>query len=236
MDGERSRRALVVGLALGGADLLLVGCAGAVSRSRALDPPDPPGDAVTAVEDLMREHGALERMLLVYEECASRLAAGHALPPGVLAKTAGLVRRFIEDYHERLEEDLVFPRFEKAGRLASLVATLRAQHDAGRRITDALLALTAPSAPRPPEPGELEPRLRAFIRMYRPHAAREDTVLFPAVHALVHGSDYEALGDEFERREHAAFGDGGFEMVVAEVAAIERTLGIGDLDKFTPTA
>ena len=77
--------------------------------------------------------------------------------------------------------------------------------------------------------------LRLFIRMYRPHAAREDTVLFPAFRSLVSTHEYAALGEEFEEKEHALFGEDGFERVVAEVAVLERTLGIHDLAGFTPS-
>ncbi len=70
--------------------------------------------------------------------------------------------------------------------------------------------------------------------MYRPHAAREDTVLFPAFHQVVSGKDYDALGDEFEKKEHQLFGEDGFEKMVDRVAGIEKTLGIYDLARFTP--
>jgi hypothetical protein len=70
--------------------------------------------------------------------------------------------------------------------------------------------------------------------MYRPHEAREDTVLFPAFHEIVGREEYEALGERFEDREHELFGARGFEGVVAEVAQLERVLGIHDLRQFTP--
>ena len=71
--------------------------------------------------------------------------------------------------------------------------------------------------------------------MYRPHAAHEDTVLFPAFHTVVSRWEYEALGEAFEDKEHQLFGEGGFEKIVAEVAALERALGIEDLRRFTPS-
>jgi hypothetical protein len=70
--------------------------------------------------------------------------------------------------------------------------------------------------------------------MYLPHESREDTVLFPAFRKLVPGSEYDALGEEFENKEHQLFGEGGFESVVDKVAAIEKQLGIYDLAQFTP--
>jgi len=70
--------------------------------------------------------------------------------------------------------------------------------------------------------------------MYRPHASREDTVLFPAFHELVGQKAYGELGDEFEEREKKVLGESGFEGAVQEVARLETHLGIHDLAKFTP--
>ncbi len=192
-------------------------------------------EEVSPVEDLMREHGVLDRILLIYDEILwRRLPDGTDFPPEVLSKGADLVRHFIEDYHEKLEEDYLFPRFEKAGKLADLVQVLRSQHKAGRRLTDAIKQGANLQAIKTPESRQsLGNALRSFIRMYRPHAAREDTVLFPAFRFLVSAHEYAALGEEFEDKEHALFGKEGFERIVAEVAALEHMLGIDDLGSFT---
>ena len=79
-------------------------------------------------------------------------------------------------------------------------------------------------------------RLRAFARMYRPHKAREDTVLFPAIRAVVGAKEYDELGETFEGIEEKRFGEGGYEKMVEKVAGIERSVGLGDLDRFTPKA
>lgn len=193
-------------------------------------------EEVSPTEDLMREHGLLNRILLIYDEALRRIAGGQALHPMPVHQAATIVRRFVEDYHERLEETEVFPRFEKAGMMKDLVGVLRQQHDRGRQLTAEVLAATAPSARGEPklEGKRLVTPLRAFVRMYRPHEAREDTVLFPAFHGLVRGKDWDRLGDAFEDREHQLFGEHGFERMVDEVADIEKTLGIHDLAAFTP--
>lgn len=189
---------------------------------------------VAPAEDLMREHGVLNRILLVYEEAIRRLEAGVELPSDAVSSAAGIVRRFIEEYHEKLEEDHLFPRFEKAGTLADLVAVLRAQHEAGRRVTGDVLSLTGSAMSGDARSRQtLVSRLRSFIRMYRPHEAREDTILFPALHRLIPEREYRALGDQFERREHELFGERGFEGIVDDVAAIEKSLGIYELAQFT---
>src|SRR5438477_11668659 len=126
-------------------------------------------------EDLMREHGVLRRVMFLWDEAARRLEAGEKPPLDAVASGAGIVRRVIEDYHEKLEENFIFPRMEKAKQLTGLTATLRRQHDAGRTVTAGIVRLCDGSDGK--KLGEL---LRAFNPMYRPHAAREDTVLFPA--------------------------------------------------------
>ena len=96
---------------------------------------------VAPPEDLMREHGVLKRVLLVYREGIRRVNARQDLPPDAIRDGAGIIRRFIEDYHEKLEEDYLFPRFEKADKLVDLTTVLRAQHQAGRRLTDRITQL-----------------------------------------------------------------------------------------------
>ena len=192
-------------------------------------------EEVSPSEDLMREHGVLKRILLVYEECIRRLEAKLPFDPERLAEGAGIIRQFIEGYHEKLEEEYLFPRFERAGKLVDLVKTLRAQHEAGRRVTDRILQNAgAELALDPKRQTAVLGALREFNRMYAPHEAREDTVLFPAFRALVSAREYDALGDKFEAREKQLFGEDGFAQIVARVAAIEKALGIYDLNQFTP--
>ena len=186
-------------------------------------------------EDLMREHGVLRRVLLVYGEIARRLETTADVDAGLIQRSAFLIRRFVEDYHERQEEEMVFPRFERAHKLVELVSVLRAQHQAGRKVTERVRGLaTVPSLKDRERRLLLRDELLAFIRMYEPHAAREDTVLLPALRAIVSRSEYDALGEDFERREHRTFGEDGFAHAVADVEAIERAIGIENLAQFTP--
>ncbi len=188
---------------------------------------------VSPIEDLMREHGLLNRVLLVYEACGRRIAAKSGFDPAVLNQAAAIIKNFIENYHEKLEEDYLFPRFEKAGQLTDLVATLRSQHAAGRNVTARILQATAGKGARR-RGAQLIRDLNLFIHMYRPHEAREDTVLFPALHSIVSRSEYDALGEDFEKKEHELFGKEGFEGMVEKVGELEKKLGIYDLSRFTP--
>ncbi len=198
---------------------------------------EPPGqeEDVTATEDLMREHGVIRRMLVVYREAAARLRAkADSVPPDALQRTARLFRSFGEDYHERkLEEERLFPALRRAGSPASsYVDALVAQHQRGREITDYVLAVSQ-SARMASNARALAGALDAFARMYEVHAAREDTVVFPAWKKTMSAKQLDEVGREFEDIERATFGRDGFDDAVQQVSGIEASIGLSDLAPFT---
>ena len=194
-----------------------------------------PDEGVTAPEDLMKEHGVLNRCLLIYEEGMRRLQRREDVNPEVFNRTAQLIRTFVEEYHEKNEEKYIFPEFERAKKLVDLVETLKTQHRAGRDVTARILALSQPDKFRVKATrDQLVKDCASFIRMYRPHESREDTVLFPALRTILKPRQVEALGDRMEEDEHKVLGDEGFEKSVDQVATIEKQLGIYDLTQFTP--
>lgn len=192
-------------------------------------------EGISPVEDLMREHGVLNRILLVYEEIINRLHKRQEFPPDVPVAAAGIIRHFVEDYHEKLEEDHLFPRFEKAGKLVELVKVLRQQHAVGRRLTDSILERSTSALLKEETVRQQFIRhVQLFVHMYRPHESREDTVLFPAFRSIVSANEYASLGEMFEDKENELFGAEGFEKIVADVGELEKQLGLEDLAKFTP--
>ena len=226
---NKSRRTFILISTMAVAGLILpAGSNGARAEGKAKE-------EVSPAEDLMREHGVLKRILLIYDEAIRRLRENEDMPPQTLKDSATIIRTFIEDYHEKLEEDHLFPRFRKANKLVDLVDVLLKQHHAGRTLTDTTLRLSTLEALKTPEDRKaLAESLRQFIRMYNPHEAREDTVLFPAFRGIVSANEYDALGEDFEKKEHELFGEDGFHGMAERVAAIEKQLGIYDLAQFTP--
>jgi hemerythrin-like domain-containing protein len=205
--------------------------------------PEPYYD-VSANENLMRQHGILKRVLLMYGEVIRRIEARQDFPPQTVIDSAGIIRNFIEDYHEKFEEEHIFPLFRTyyrrqdvlrlyAQKLVDLVDILDKQHSAGRRLTDRIVS-TLKSLRTADDRKKLAQDLRASLRMYAPHVAREDTVLFPALHVIVPQQDYEALGKKFEEIDYKKFGTDGFDICLDQVTAFEKRLGIYDLAQFTP--
>ena len=78
-----------------------------------------PNYDVSINEGLMREHGILKRVFLIYDEVARRIDAKEDFPPQTVIDSAEIIRKFIEDYHQKLEEEHIFPPFGNitAGRM-----------------------------------------------------------------------------------------------------------------------
>lgn len=230
---QQNRRAALmsfVGTAVG-AGVLLTGCA-----RRDKEEEGEEGGEVTANEDLMREHGVLRRILIVYREVAPQIARNAAgLDATALAQAATLFHAFGEEYHERLlEEQHIFPAVRKAGgEAADLVDTLLAQHQRGRAITDFVIDRTRSGRIAPGDGEALAKAMTAFCRMYEAHTAREDTVIFPAFKRSIGQKRYRELGEQFEEIEHKQFGGDGFDIALDKVKAIEQALGLSDLAMFT---
>lgn len=192
------------------------------------------GQEVSPPEDLMQEHGLLNRVLLIYDTCRTHLVNKTSFPKEALQSSAHIIRTFVEDYHEKQEENYLFPRFKKANQLVDLVNVLLQQHQAGRKLTDQIIQLSKSQTSTEGENQKLIQLLASFNTMYRPHEAREDTVLFPAFRKMVSKNENDSLGEEFENNEHKLFGEDGFETMVNKVADIEKSLNIYELSQFTP--
>jgi hemerythrin-like domain-containing protein len=227
-----SRRHLLVGAA----GSLLLSAPALADQRRQATPKKKTAESVpvTATEDLMREHGVLRRILLVYEAGARRIGQGEDIDPAVFSQAAETMRDFIHDYHEKSEEEHVFPRFKKAGRMVELVDVLLVQHTAGRKLTERILQSAEPSRGNKEQRQAMIDAMQASITLYRPHAAREDTNIFPTLRSLMTPNEFEELGETLEKAETAKFGSDGFEKMAKRVEQIEKRIGTDDLAQVTP--
>jgi hemerythrin-like domain-containing protein len=189
----------------------------------------------TPGEDLMAEHGLLVRILLIYRHLLGAQASGHPVPAGHAHDSALIIRDYIEAFHEELEEAYVFQRLVQAGQLRPTVSTLLVQHARGRELTQLILAESGGSGSlATATAARVASAMAAFVRMYEPHEAREDTVVYPAFRALLKPAEIADLGARFAELQTEQFGSDGFAAMVGRVGAIEQALGIYDLAQFTP--
>ena len=231
MKGILRRRGLLnVGLAGG----FVLATPGAVSGVLARETRKPGAEEATAPpEQLMRSHAILARVLLIYEGGLRRAGQGEDIEPAVFTRAAEITKRFIHGHLEKVEEELVFAQFKKAGRMVELIGVLTSQHAAGAKLTDKILAAA-------PQVGNKEPRqamgrdVQALIAMYRPHMAREATDVFPTLRHLVTAEEYAEIADDMMKRERQAVGADGLEKVAKQVAEVEKVIGLEDIGVFTP--
>jgi hemerythrin-like domain-containing protein len=228
MRSSHTRRDFLCTSAIVGTALLLSNCGRGNENEM--------GGEVTASEDLMREHGVLRRALLVYSAAAIDLRGNpNSIPPDALQKTAKLFRAFGEEYHEKkLEEAYIFPAVKKVGgEAATYPDILVAQHNRGREITDYIINMTQGAKLGTSNTEALAKSLEAFVLMYRNHAAREDTIIFPAWKQTMTDKQLDEMNDKFEDIEHEQFGEDGFEDAVKQISAVESSLGLADIAQFT---
>jgi hemerythrin-like domain-containing protein len=158
----------------------------------------------------MREHGVLRRALLVYTAAASKLHSNPAsVSPDALQKNARLFRAFGEDYHEKkLEEAYIFPAVKNTESPATAYPDiLITQHSREREITDYIPSVTQGAKLGAMNAEPLSRAMESLVLMYRHHAAREDTIVFPAWKKTLSEKGYDEMGEKFEEIEHQQFGD-----------------------------
>ena len=131
----------------------------------------------------MRDSGVLLRILAIYEAGGRRLGGGEDIEPTIFTQAAETMRDFVHGYHEKQEEEQVFPRFKKAGRMVEVIDVLQAQQVAGQKLTAHILEL-APKSGTKNERQAMIDAMQASVVLYRPHVARELTdVLADPAHA-----------------------------------------------------
>jgi hemerythrin-like domain-containing protein len=223
-----------IGLVVGGG-MAMSTAAALVGQAQANEMPraDRFGEEVNPAENLMREHGVLSRILLIYEAGLRKFDANEDFDPSPIANAGRIVREYSEDYHERLEEEIVFPRFKRMGKMLALVNALSDQHRAGRGLTDIVLQTALTARKDADDRRRLVRAMQSFIAMYRPHTAREDTVLLPMLKDLFTPGEYEDLAAKLEKSGRRYFVGSRFDGVVQQVASFEIAMGINDLTQYT---
>jgi hemerythrin-like domain-containing protein len=226
--GHTSRRGLLIGAAG-----LIVG-AGATQAGNSLTATKAATELHVASpgEELMIEHGVLKRVLLAYRAAASRLASGELPPAGAITDAAQIISDYVESFHEGLEEAYVFPRVQQTN--TALVRTLLIQHDRGRHLTAAILTTASADLASPATRTALQTYLNQFVRMYEPHEAWEDTVIYPALRAATPQRTLDQLAERFADLENTHSRDHALTQILDRVAGVEQQLAIADLATFTP--
>jgi hemerythrin-like domain-containing protein len=215
--------------------IALAGSTGAGVLAGCSKPDKPPEDAATAIEILAHQHGVICRAVAILEEIKGGMDAWMDLPPEIIGGTVEIVRLFVIAHHQQMEEKHIYPVFDVAGTMSGLVGVLREQHAAASQLVEILRGLYRGFSVK-----DLEKRramgsaIHLFSRMYRAHASREDTALFPLLRRMMTPKAYAELSSGIQRAEVEFLGQNGFDETIRKLTDYENILGIGDLASFTP--
>lgn len=189
----------------------------------------------TPVENLMKEHGVLMRILDIYDKVVSDAASGKAFNASAINRTAEICRVYIGKHHDACEERYIFPKFREANYIIEIVAELHKQHIVALTITDRMLALSSINGILDNKCLQtLQNLCTAISRMYRPHMAWEQTIVFPVFYDIVSMDYVRSIQKEMEAEERKMLGDTGFRGLVGRLSEIEKEVGTYNLSSYTP--
>lgn len=192
------------------------------------------GHPPTPAENLTAQHGALSRLLLVYEDASKQMQNGQQVDAKTLYNATKIIQTAVIELHAPLEEQYVYPRLEQSGQHAATIKTLREQHAAARDINTMLMEMT--KSGNISDAKQAAQAMNDFRRMLAAHVAREHSEIFPAFREMMPADQYMELGQQFQQKERSALGGEGFAQILSQVASIETAFGFRDLSQFTAKA
>jgi hemerythrin-like domain-containing protein len=173
--------------------------------------------------------------MFVFESMIARIADGENPDLKPINQAALILKELIAEHHMVDEERLIFPKIEASGRYADLLKTLRLQHDRGRAIIDRIIDMTQKgSIENIGSMNEMVNLCLSFAIMYRPHAAVEETVVFPALYDFASNDEILNIEAIMRGEEKGLMENERFRRVLDSLAEIEAQAGTADIRRFTP--
>jgi hemerythrin-like domain-containing protein len=186
------------------------------------------------MEDLMKEHGIVERIMLIYQRMIEKAITGQEVDISVIHRASKMVNEYVSKHHEHDEETYIFPRFREANYLVELVDTLEHQHNVSRRLNIEVMELSSKGAEiTRDEAVRLLDLCGMFIGMYLPHISRENTILFPTFFDIVSPEYVQEIKEKMEGEEKKLLGETGFRGFMGHIAVLEKEAGCHELSQYT---
>lgn len=179
-----------------------------------------------AVSLIRNEHRSLAAVLRGLEHLAHRWHADQLAPD---FRLLGAMLYYIEHFPERLhhpkEEQQIFARLEqRTAEHATLLAELRAQHQAGTAQLQALQArLVEFEAGGTEAGGRFFEQAQTFIAAQWHHMSTEERLVLPAAEALLSTQDWEAVALAFDGQADPQFrhdAEAPFDKLFARIAQL----------------
>ena len=181
-----------------------------------------------AIEQLKKEHEAIERMLKILEAVLKRLEAGEKTEPEHLSEIVDFFRVFADRCHHGKEEEIFFPALEQAGipKEGGPIGVMLQEHDQMRAYMSGLAeAVIRHQAGKPEAREEIVKHASAYAAMLRKHIEKENQVLFKMAEIHLSPEEEKELAERFELMESEKLGVGTHAMLHGVLERLEGIYG-----------
>jgi hemerythrin-like domain-containing protein len=197
----------------------------------------PPGldkamDKISATEELCIEHAMLDRIFLAMDHTLKMAGSGKKADLSPIKKACGMIEAVVNQHHMKIEEDEIYPKFARDAMLSPLVEEFKVQHDEARKMVARIDQLSRTAGGKA-NIDELNAVFTDLKDMLTAHAAREETVLFPAMQGTWAEKDLKALKETQEEHEEKLLGKDAGEKIYAMLGDVEASAGIDSVRDFT---
>jgi hemerythrin-like domain-containing protein len=160
-----------------------------------------------AIETLMTEHRAIERVLDALVAFAGEVERKGTTEKEELGRFETFVREFADAAHHGKEEDILFAAMVEHGfpREGGPVAVMLHEHDQGRRLVAILRGYAAQAdAWSDADRQEIARAAAGFAQLLRAHIQKEDQILYPMAEQHLPPEAMAAVAEACERYESSA--------------------------------
>ncbi len=171
-----------------------------------------------AIETLMTEHRAIERVLDALVAFADDVRLREATDAKELGRFVAFIRRFADACHHGKEEDILFTAMVDHGfpRDGGPIAMMLLEHDRGRAFVSALRKYAELDGEwSADDRRQIADAARGYAALLREHIHKEDSILYPMAERHLPPDAMRKVGEDCERFEAEKIGAGEHERLHA---------------------
>jgi hemerythrin-like domain-containing protein len=199
----------------------------------------PPGikeamEKISPTEELCIEHAFLDRIMLVMDHTLRSAVSGTKTDLATIRKACNIISDVVDAHHMKIEEDEIYPKFANDAILKNLVSELEIQHNEARKMVAKIQDLCkAGRSISKAEINDMNRIFNEFHTMIMAHAAREESVLFPAMQGTWSDKELDALKEKQEKHEEKLLGKDAINKVYSMIGDLEMSAGLESVRDFT---
>jgi indolepyruvate ferredoxin oxidoreductase, beta subunit len=162
------------------------------------------------IEELRQEHGAVMKVFSILQEISGKLEKRESQALDAFRRVLEFLQVFVDQCHHAKEEEFLFPALKKAqSRNRSLIEELVSEHEQGRIMIRAMKASVGENNRKQDASlGALVGTIEEYLRIFRNHIRKENSLLFPEARDLLPAINQERMSLEFQKLEQERIGEG----------------------------